>query len=50
MKNNKNIILLGGGGHCKSVIDEAESAVCNIVGICMKSIQTSYHYLYVTMK
>ena len=33
MKNNKNIILLGGGGHCKSVIDVAESAGYNILGI-----------------
>lgn len=28
-----NLILLGGGGHCKSVIDVAESAGYNIVGI-----------------
>lgn len=33
MKNNKNTILLGGGGHCKSVIDVAESAGYNILGI-----------------
>ena len=33
MKNIKNIILLGGGGHCKSVIDVAESAGYNILGI-----------------
>lgn len=33
MKNNKNLILLGGGGHCKSVIDVAESAGFNILGV-----------------
>lgn len=33
MKNNKNTILLGGGGHCKSVIDVAESAGYNVLGI-----------------
>lgn len=31
--NNKNLILVGGGGHCKSVIDVAESARFNIKGI-----------------
>lgn len=30
---NKNLILVGGGGHCKSVIDVAESACYNILGI-----------------
>ena len=29
----KSLILLGGGGHCKSVIDVAESAGYNILGI-----------------
>lgn len=29
----KNLILLGGGGHCKSVIDVAETAGYNIIGI-----------------
>lgn len=29
----KNIILIGGGGHCKSVIDVAESAGYKILGI-----------------
>lgn len=29
----KNLILIGGGGHCKSVIDVAESAGYNILGI-----------------
>lgn len=29
----KNLILLGGGGHCKSVIDIAESAGYNILGV-----------------
>lgn len=33
MSQNRNIILLGGGGHCKSVIDVAESAGCTILGI-----------------
>lgn len=31
--NGKNLILLGGGGHCKSVIDVAESAGYTILGI-----------------
>ncbi len=31
--NNKQLILLGGGGHCKSVIDVAESAGYTILGI-----------------
>ena len=30
---NKNLILIGGGGHCKSVIEVAESAGYTIVGI-----------------
>lgn len=29
----KNLILLGGGGHCKSVIEVAESAGYNILGV-----------------
>lgn len=29
----KNLILIGGGGHCKSVIEVAESAGYNILGI-----------------
>lgn len=29
----KNVILIGGGGHCKSVIDVAESAGYHILGI-----------------
>lgn len=33
LKKNKNLILVGGGGHCKSVIDVAESAGYNILGI-----------------
>ena len=32
MVKNK-LILVGGGGHCKSVIDVAESAGCTILGI-----------------
>jgi len=31
--NSKNLILIGGGGHCKSVIDVAESAGYSILGI-----------------
>ena len=31
--NQKNLILVGGGGHCKSVIDVAESAGYNILGV-----------------
>lgn len=31
--NDKKIILVGGGGHCKSVIDVAESAGYTILGI-----------------
>ncbi len=31
--SNKNLILVGGGGHCKSVIDVAESAGYHIMGI-----------------
>jgi sugar O-acyltransferase (sialic acid O-acetyltransferase NeuD family) len=30
---NKKLILVGGGGHCKSVIDVAECAGCTILGI-----------------
>lgn len=30
---SKNLVLVGGGGHCKSVIDVAESAGYNILGI-----------------
>lgn len=30
---NRNLIFLGGGGHCKSVIDVAESAGYTILGI-----------------
>ena len=33
MISTKNIVLIGGGGHCKSVIDVAESAGFNIIGI-----------------
>ena len=31
--DQKNLIMIGGGGHCKSVIDVAESAGYNILGI-----------------
>ena len=30
---NKPLILVGGGGHCKSVIEAAESAGYNILGV-----------------
>lgn len=30
---NKPLILIGGGGHCKSVIDVVESAGYTILGI-----------------
>ena len=33
MKKSKNLVLIGGGGHCKSVIDVAESAGFSILGI-----------------
>ena len=33
MLNNRNLILVGGGGHCKSVIDVAESSGWTILGI-----------------
>ena len=33
IKMNKPLILVGGGGHCKSVIDVAESAGYTILGI-----------------
>lgn len=33
MKDCKNLILVGGGGHCKSVIDVAEALGYNILGI-----------------
>jgi sugar O-acyltransferase (sialic acid O-acetyltransferase NeuD family) len=33
MKETKKIVLIGGGGHCRSVIDVAESAGFDIVGI-----------------
>ena len=35
----KNIILVGGGGHCKYIIDVAESVVFNIVGICINQFK-----------
>ena len=31
--NRKNLILIGGGGHCKSVIEAAESAGYSILGV-----------------
>jgi sugar O-acyltransferase (sialic acid O-acetyltransferase NeuD family) len=35
--DNKNLILIGGGGHCKSVIDVAESSGWTILGILDKA-------------
>lgn len=37
MKEVKNIVLVGGGGHCKSVIDVAESAGYTILGVLDKT-------------
>ena len=37
---NKPLILVGGGGHCKSVIDVAESAGYTILGILDREIPT----------
>lgn len=37
MKESKNIILVGGGGHCKSVIDVAESVGYTILGVLDKT-------------
>lgn len=33
MMENKNIVLVGGGGHCKSVMDVAENAGYTILGV-----------------
>ena len=33
MNETKNIVLVGGGGHCKSVMDVAESAGYTILGV-----------------
>ena len=37
MKQQQDIILLGGGGHCKSVMEVAESAGYNILGVLDKT-------------
>lgn len=42
--NKKNLILLGGGGHCKSVIDVAESAGYNILGELVSRYVTNVIY------
>lgn len=42
---NKNLILLGGGGHCKSVIEVAESAGYNILGILDRPEEVGKHVL-----
>lgn len=41
----KKLILLGGGGHCKSVIDVAESAGYNIIGVLDKPEEVGKHVL-----
>lgn len=42
---DKNLILLGGGGHCKSVIEVAESAGYNILGILDRPEEVGKHVL-----
>lgn len=42
---SKNLILVGGGGHCKSVIDVAESAGYQIVGVLDVSFEVGKHVL-----
>ena len=42
---DKNLILLGGGGHCKSVIEVAESAGYNILGILDRPEEVGRHVL-----
>ena len=42
---SKPLILVGGGGHCKSVIDVAESAGCTILGILDREIPTGERVL-----
>ena len=39
----KPLILVGGGGHCKSVIDVAESAGYTILGILDKPEEIGKH-------
>ena len=39
----ENIVLIGGGGHCKSVIDTIESSkLYNIIGIIDKNEKLNY--------
>lgn len=40
-----NLILLGGGGHCKSVIEVAESAGYNILGVLDRPEEVGNHVL-----
>ena len=42
---DKNLILVGGGGHCKSVIDVAESAGFHILGILDKPTEQGKNVL-----
>lgn len=42
---NNNLILLGGGGHCKSVIEVAESTGYNILGILDRPEEVGKHVL-----
>ena len=42
---NKKIILVGGGGHCKSVIDVAESAGYTILGILDRAEKVGHEIL-----
>lgn len=42
---NNNLILLGGGGHCKSVIEVAESAGYKILGVLDKPEEVGKHVL-----
>ena len=43
--NQNNLILLGGGGHCKSVIEVAESAGYNILGVLDRPEEVGKHVL-----
>lgn len=43
--NKNNLILVGGGGHCKSVIEVAESAGYNIIGVLDKPEDVGKHVL-----
>ncbi len=43
----KPLILIGGGGHCKSVIDAAESAGYSILGVLDMPDKRSNYWLNV---